>query len=166
MPACSHCGYEAAEGAKFCRNCGERFVHSEPQSPESPGADVSFAAVAPAQIAQSLSSGDDLPMPENLCGVLAYFFLPAIVFLCLSPFKRNRFVRFHCAQCLLLVGCVLALHVLLALVARAQPILVLPLYGLFLLAELTLWLLLLVKAYQHVIFKLPVLGKLAGQCAR
>jgi len=97
--------------------------------------------------------------------MLAYFFIPAIAFLFVDPFKRNRFVRFHSAQCLLTVGVLLILHVVLAIFARFEPILALPLYGLLVLAELTLWLLLLLKAYQHVVFKLPYIGELAENWA-
>ena len=165
MPACSHCGCEAAEEAKFCRHCGTRLLSAEKQSRENAGATSSFAPVAPATTPQAAFGTHDLPLAENFCGMLAYLFVPAIVFLCISPFKRNRFVRFHAVQCLLIVSCVLFLHVLLAILARFQPILVLPLYGLFVLAELALWLLLLVKAFQHTTFKLPILGGFAEQWA-
>ena len=93
--------------------------------------------------------------------MLAYFFVPAIVFLSVRPFKRNRFIRFHSVQCLMIVSILLALQVVLAIYGRFEPIFALPLYGLLLLADLTLWLLLLLKAYQHVLFKLPYIGDLA-----
>ena len=44
-------------------------------------------------------------LPENVAGALAYFtFIPAIVFLSRPPYKKNRFLRFHSLQCLLLCG--------------------------------------------------------------
>ena len=46
-----------------------------------------------------------------------------------------------------------------------MPLFVLSLYGLLLLGELTVWLLLLVKAYHHEVFKLPVVGDIAQMLA-
>ena len=41
-------------------------------------------------------------LTENLAGALAYLtFIPAVVFLVVEPYKKNRFVRFHSVQCLL-----------------------------------------------------------------
>jgi len=95
--------------------------------------------------------------------MLAYFVLPAVVFLFLQPFNRNRFVRFHSFQCLITVGVLIFVHFALILLARALPLVALPLFGLVMLAEFTLWLLLLVKAYQGEMFKLPFVGDLAEQ---
>src|SRR5437660_1521194 len=39
---------------------------------------------------------------DNIAGALAYFFLPAIVFVLVDPFKRSRFIRFHSFQALFL----------------------------------------------------------------
>ncbi len=104
-------------------------------------------------------------MPENIAGMLAYCVLPAIVFLLLRPFNRNRFVRFHCFQCLFTVGALIVIHLALALLARVLPLVALPLFGLLVLAEFTLWLLLLVKTYQGERFKLPIVGDLVEQWA-
>jgi hypothetical protein len=36
-----------------------------------------------------------------VAGMLAYFtIIPAIIFLLIEPYNRNRFVRFHSFQCL------------------------------------------------------------------
>ena len=104
-------------------------------------------------------------MPENIAGVLAYFIVPAVAFLLIEPFKRNRFVRFHSVQCLLSVAVLVVLQVALVLLGKLLPLFVLSLYGLLILAELTLWLLLLYKAYQHEMFKLPVIGDVAERLA-
>jgi len=127
---------------------------------------VADVGVAEPQGVRPGSSASDLPLPENVCGMLAYLFLPAIVFLSIGRFKRNRFVRFHSVQCLMIVGILLVLHVVVAIYGRFEPMFALPLYGLLLLADLTLWLLLLLKAYQHVRFKLPYIGDFAEEWAR
>jgi uncharacterized membrane protein len=100
-------------------------------------------------------------LPDNIAGMLAYFIVPAIVFLLVRPFKRNRFVRFHSIQCLLTVAVLIVLQVVVALLGKLVPLFVLSLYGLLLLAEITLWLLLLYKAYQNERFKLPLVGDIA-----
>ena len=110
---------------------------------------------------------------ENVAGALAYFtFIPATALLLLKPYSRNRFVRFQCLQCLFLTLICLLLGVALKL---ASPILFrVPLVGpLFVslvsivgaLAAVVGWLVLVVKAFQGEIFKLPVLGELAERQA-
>jgi len=120
------------------------------------------AADQPVAQATHPATADIIPgMPENVAGMLSYFVFPAIIFLFVQPFSRNRFVRFHCFQCLITMGVLLVVHLFLALLARALPLVVLPLFGLLLLAELTLLLLLLMKTYQGERFKLPIIGDLA-----
>lgn len=97
--------------------------------------------------------------------MLAYFILPAILLLLIRPFSGNRFVRFHSIQCLLVVAVLIALQGVLVLIGKAMPLLVLSLYGLLVLAEFMLWLLLLFKAYKHESFKLPFVGDLAESWA-
>jgi uncharacterized membrane protein len=105
-------------------------------------------------------------LPENIAGMLAYLLVPAIVFLCVKPFKTNRFVRFHSFQCVAIVVVLIVIHLLLAFLAKLLSLLALALFGLLVLAEFTLWLLLSFKAYQHEIFKLPVVGDAAESFAR
>ena len=39
-------------------------------------------------------------LAENIAGALAYLtFIPAIAFLVLDPYNKNRFARFHSVQC-------------------------------------------------------------------
>lgn len=97
--------------------------------------------------------------------MLAYLVFPAVAFLLLEPYKRNRFVRFHSFQCLISLGIVLAIHLVLGIFLKFLPLLILPLYGLLLIAEITLLLLLLVKAYHGEMFKLPYVGEMAEQRA-
>lgn len=111
---------------------------------------------------------------ENIAGALAYLtFIPAIVFLYLDPYSRNRFVRFHAAQCLLL--CVAALLIAFALKLAGLLLVIIPLVGplfmllisaLVALAAFLIWLVLLIKASRGEIFKLPVLGDYAEQQAK
>ena len=112
-------------------------------------------------------------LPENLAGALAYLtFIPALVFLLLEPYNRNRFVRFHSFQCLLLWGAAIVLGVALKIIGLI--LLIIPVLGHLLfflisvvvgLAGFVIWLVLVVKALQGEAFKLPVVGDFAEQQA-
>jgi uncharacterized membrane protein len=112
-------------------------------------------------------------LPENIAGALAYFtFIPAIVFLVLEPYNKNRFLRFHSVQCLLLwaVGILFGIalklaSVVLFIIPVLGPLLVWLVSVVVVLAMIVIWLVLVVKAFQGVMFKLPVLGDFAAQYA-
>ena len=113
------------------------------------------------------------PLPEGLAGGLAYFtFIPAILFLVIDPYKRNHFVRYHAIQCLLLSVAVFgaaAVVKVIALLFSFVPV-VGPLFAVLVammagLAAFLLWAVLVVKAFQGEMFKLPVIGDLAERYA-
>jgi uncharacterized membrane protein len=105
-------------------------------------------------------------MAENVAGMLAYFtIIPAIIFLLIEPYNRNRFVRFHSFQCLFTAAALIVLHVCLSVLSYALPLIMFPIWGLLGLAEFALWILLVIKAYQHQLFKLPIVGDLAEKQA-
>jgi uncharacterized membrane protein len=110
---------------------------------------------------------------DNIAGALAYVtIIPAIVFLLVEPFKRNRFIRFHSFQCLFLV---LAAFVLgLALKLGLAVLLFVPVLGQLMvllismvisIGCLILWIVLIVKALQGEMFKVPFVGDLAEKQA-
>jgi len=133
--------------AAFCPSCG-RSMHTETRAQGKVG-----------------------PFPENIAGALAYCtFIPAILFLVLAPYNKNRFVRFHSIQCLLLLGAgivfAIALKlasVVLFIVPVLGPLLVLLVSMVVALAIVVIWLVLVVKAFQGEMFKLPLLGDFAAQ---
>jgi uncharacterized membrane protein len=108
-------------------------------------------------------------LTDNVAGMLAYVtIIPAIVFLLLEPYNKRRFIRFHAFQCIFLCIALIVVSVALQILLHipfigwAVAILVWPLIGL---AELILWIFLLVKAYQGQMFKLPVVGDMAEKQA-
>lgn len=111
--------------------------------------------------------------PLNIAGALAYLtFAPAIAFLLIEPYKRDRFVRFHSLQCLLawVVGLALAaalklVSIVLFLIPVLGPLLVALLTVMASLAALLLWGVVIVKALQGEMFRLPLLGQFAEQYA-
>jgi uncharacterized membrane protein len=110
---------------------------------------------------------------ENMAGVLAYFtFLPAIVFLVAEPYSKNRFVRFHSLQCLLLWGAAVLFaialklaSVVLLIIPVLGPLLVTVVGAVIVLAGVLIWLVLVIKAFQGEMFRLPVLGDFAEHYA-
>ena len=158
MAFCSACGTQMADGAAFCPKCGKA-------SAQTAGAGAA-PAPTPAPMVTSAPAVSSEPIAENVAGMLAYFtIVPAIIFLLIEPYNRNRFVRFHSFQCLFTVGALIVLHILLSFCSYFIPVLMFGVWGLLGLAELALWILLVVKAYQHQMFKLPIVGDMAEKQA-
>ena len=151
MAFCSACGTQLAENAAFCPSCGKA------------ASGVTSSAPPPPPSARSgMTAGAATPMAENVAGMLAYFtIIPAIIFLLIEPYNRNRFVRFHSFQCLFTCAALIVIQIVLSIFSHIIPVLMFGVWGLLGLAELALWLLLVFKAYQHEMFKLPIVGDLA-----
>jgi len=132
------------ETASYCPGCGR--------------------AMRPVERARGTVGG----LPETLAGALAYFLLPAIVFLLVEPYKGNRFVRFHSFQCigLCLAGVVIGaslrvvgfLLFFIPLLGHLLVVLVSMVVGL---GFFVVWVVLMVKAFQGEMFKLPLVGDFA-----
>jgi len=113
------------------------------------------------------------PLPEPVAGALAYFtFIPAIVFLVVEPYKKNRFVRFHSFQCLLLWGAAILVAtalklagMLLFIIPVLGPLLVVLVWTVVGFGTVVIWLVLVVKAFQGLMFRLPLAGDFAAQQA-
>jgi uncharacterized membrane protein len=107
-------------------------------------------------------------MADNVAGMLAYVtFIPAIIFLVTPPYNQSRFVRFHSYQSIFLFVAVVAIQVALS-VLTVVPFLIFitaPLHMLVALGAFILWIILLLKANQGQMFKVPVIGDLAEKQA-
>jgi len=145
-----------ADNAAFCPSCGKATAQ----------AGSAGASPVPPPVSYGATAGAATPIAENVAGMLAYFtIIPAIIFLLIEPYNRNRFVRFHSFQCLFTCAALIVLQMVLSIFSHIVPILMFGVWGLLGLAELALWLLLVVKAYQHEMFKLPIVGDLAEKQA-
>lgn len=151
----------------FCPNCGNQIPAGAAACPVCAGAAQTSARAsysAPNASAQTQVGG----LTENVAGALAYVtIIPAIIFLVVEPYNRNRFVRFHAFQNIFFAVAWMILWFLLAFFGHIPllgwaSILLWPLVGL---AGFILWLLLIFKAYQGQKFKLPVIGDMAEQQA-
>ncbi|MEY2395040.1 MAG: hypothetical protein QOF94_1385 [Acidobacteriaceae bacterium] len=142
MAFCNMCGARIADGATTCAACG------------------GGATVAPAVAASGLA--------DNVAGMLAYVtFIPAIVFLVTPPYNQSRFVRFHSFQSIFFCVAIAAIQIALSIMT-VVPFLIFitaPLHVLVALAALVGWIILLLKANQGQMFKLPVIGDLAEKQA-
>ncbi len=142
MAFCNSCGAQIADGTTTCAACAGR------------------AAAAPAAAASGIT--------DNVAGMLAYVtFIPAIIFLVTAPYNQSRFVRFHSFQSIFFAVAVFAIQVVLS-IATVVPFLILitgPLHLLVFLGALIVWIILLMKANQGQMFKLPIIGDLAEKQA-
>ena len=149
---CPQCAAQMPADAAFCPGCG-RPMRTE----------------TTVEVPRTNAQGKVGLARENLAGACAYFtFIPAIVFLLVEPYRRNRFVRFHSIQSILLCGTVIVLGALLRLAGLVVflipvlgPLVVALVYVVAALAAVLLWFVLVVKGFQGEMFKLPVLGDFA-----
>jgi uncharacterized membrane protein len=179
LTSCPQCDAQMPATAAFCPGCG-RPMPGQPTPGESMPEQLTPEQSTPEQSmpAQSIptearAQGRVGALPENIAGGLAYFtFVPAVVFLVLDPYNKNRFVRFHSVQCLLLWGAsvlfAIALKlasVVLFIIPVLGPLLVYLVSTVVVLAAGVIWVVLVVKAFQGEMFKLPLLGDFAAQQA-
>ena len=107
-------------------------------------------------------------LSDNAAGGLAYVtIIPAIIFLIVPPYNRNRLVRFHSWQSIMLAIAWIVVEVGLMVLGRIPGV---GLVDLFLgplvgLAFFVLWLMVLIQAFTGKMFKLPIVGDLAEKQA-
>ena len=147
MAFCRYCGASEAD-AKFCASCG--------MATEVTGSGLSSSAAGD-QTTEHLVSGD------NTIGAMAYFVLPAIYFLFFADaYKQNRFVRFHSFQALFYCGAVFALiWIVWNVLGFVLGYLVYVIAWLMTMASFVFWAKLIIRAYQGLQYKIPLIGDLA-----
>jgi uncharacterized membrane protein len=152
MAFCGKCGAEVAAGAGFCPKCGQ---------PISGGAAV--------QAVPSAQSG----MSENVAALLSYVlgWLTGIIFFLID---KRPFVRFHAAQSIVVFGGLHIINIAIGIIFGAGLMMTggfgafglgAALYRLISLVAVVLWILLMVKAYQHVKFEVPIAAGIAKSFA-
>jgi uncharacterized membrane protein len=107
-------------------------------------------------------------MADNTAGMLAYItIIPAIIFLVMEPYNKNKFVRFHAWQNIFFALALTVLWIGLVIIGMIPIIgwLTIILWPLIGLAALVVWILLLIKANKGEKWKLPVIGDLAEKQA-
>jgi uncharacterized membrane protein len=93
---------------------------------------------------------------QNVAGLLCYLagWITGLIFFLIE--KENRFVRFHAMQSIITFGSLTVL----SMIFGFMPLLwiLMPILGIL---QVILWVILMVKAYQGELFKLPVIGEIA-----
>ena len=147
MAFCKACGQEIGT-ATFCPKCGA----SQGAAP----------AAVPAAPAASPTEG----LQENVAGLLCYLlgWVTGIIFLLID---KRPWVKFQAAQSIVLFGGLTVLRIALAFMGG--------LFGGFFgwglslilaLVGVILWIMLMVKAYQHETFRVPIVADIADSIAK
>ncbi|HYP08645.1 MAG TPA: hypothetical protein VER03_20590 [Bryobacteraceae bacterium] len=163
---CPNCG--ASVQGRFCAKCGTS-VDAAAAPP--PGAQSYNTGTAPGAHPYSAPVATAGGMAPNVAGALSYLlgFITGILFLVLTPYNQDKFVRFHAFQSIFLNAAWIAFWIVETIIMMMLPwglVTVLSLVAMLLsLAFLGLWILLMVKAYQGERFKLPIIGDLAEKQA-
>lgn len=151
MAFCNMCGAQIADGTTTCAACASRI----------PAAPAGGTAVP--------ASG----MADNVAGMLAYItIIPAIIFLVVEPYNKNRFIRFHAWQNIFLhaawivcwIGLVI-LSMVLAFIPFLGHLVMFLLWMALGIGIFVAWIVLLIKANQGQMYKLPVIGDLSEKQA-
>jgi uncharacterized membrane protein len=146
MAFCKSCGQELGT-ASFCPKCG---------------ANQTAAAAPIASPAASPTEG----LQENVAGLLCYVlgWVTGIIFLLID---KRPFVKFHAAQSIVVFGGLTIIRIgLLFMHGLVGGIVGFGLFGLIGLLGLILWILLMVKAYQHELYRLPIAADIADGIAK
>ena len=151
MPFCSSCGAQIPAGSTACPNCSRGAAPGVPVTPTAPAAQPGAGGLT-----------------DNVAGMLAYVtIIPAIIFLVLEPYNRSRFIRFHSFQSIFFCVAVIAISFALSIFSFIPFIglILLPVHLIYGLGVFAVWVILLLKANQGQMFKLPVIGDMAEKQA-
>jgi len=145
MAFCTVCGAQTPDGSTICPAC-------------------SRTGAPAARPAQTTAGG----LTDNVAGMLAYVtVIPAIIFLVMEPYNKSRFVRFHSFQSIFFCVALIALSIALSIFTFIPFIglILIPLHLLIGLGGFAVWIILLLKANQGQMWKLPVIGDMAEKQA-
>ena len=156
--------------ARFCSNCGMQLTDNANNCPGCGKPAPSVGGGAQAAPTQSGAGG----LADNVAGMLAYVtIVPAIIFLVIEPYSRNRVIRFHAFQSIfawiaaIVIGMVLStISYIFVSIPFIGWIIYILLWTAFSLGILGLWLFLMYKAYNKERFVLPVVGAWAEKQAQ
>ena len=145
MAFCSACGTQIADGT-ICAACSAK-------------------ASAGGPVATTTTGGG---LTDNVAGMLAYItIIPAIIFLVTPPYNRSRFVRFHAFQNIFFCVAIIIIWIGFIVLDFIPGLIfvMFPLHLLVWLGAFILWIILLIKANQGLMWKLPIIGDMAEKQA-
>ena len=150
MAFCKACGQEIGT-ATFCPKCGA-----------SQGAAAAPASTVPAAPAASPTEG----LQENVAGLLCYVlgWVTGIIFLLID---KRPWVKFQAAQSIVVFGGLTVLRIALAFMGGLfGGFFGWGLFAILGLVGVILWIMLMVKAYQHETFRVPIVADIADSIAK
>lgn len=143
MPFCPACG--APVEGPYCAKCGTEVGTNASSAPPPPSGTV--------------ARGLDENVASALCYILGI--VTGVLFLVLSPYNRNRNIRFHAWQSIFLHSVVLVVFwAIMPLLPWGIAMTLGPILGL---GVTILWLLLMWKTYKNQRIVIPVIGELAAK---
>jgi uncharacterized membrane protein len=168
MAFCPNCGTQAS--GRFCPNCGTDV--SAATGPV-PGTGASGPGASGTGYVPRSGPGANLQAPgltENVASALCYLlgFITGIIFLVVSPYNKNRTIRFHAFQSIFLSLAVIVIDIILGIAFAAAWhlwLLVSSLLAIVRILSLVLWLYMMYTAYNNRKVKLPIVGDLAEKQA-
>jgi uncharacterized membrane protein len=101
----------------------------------------------------------------NVAGLLSYVlgWVTGLIFFLIE--KENKFVRFHALQSIIVFGALCVFQIVIGAFMAIGLSFIAPLFSLVTslvaLLAVVLWILLMIKAYQGEMFKLPIAGDIA-----
>ena len=149
MAFCKACGQEIGT-ATFCPKCGA-----------SQG-----TAAAPAAVSAAPAASPTEGLQENVAGLLCYLlgWVTGIIFLLID---KRPWVKFQAAQSIVVFGGLTVLRIALAFMGGLfGGFFGWGLFAILGLVGLILWILLMVKAYQHETFRVPIAADIADSIAK
>src|SRR5262245_25422440 len=180
---CTQCGAQADETAKFCKKCGNRLAPTQPAEPsaqtinyqppnyqQAPNFGAGYEPGAgpppyqPPYQPPYHAPASQADLKPNVAGMLCYplSFITGVLFLVLTPYNRDRFVRFHAWQSIFFFVALVVLSILFRAFPWPIENMLLSALNLAALAG-TAWL--MYKAYHNEQFKFPLIGEWAEKLA-
>jgi len=150
MAFCKACGQDIGS-ANFCPKCG--------------ASQTAGAAVAPVSSTAAPTEG----LQENVAGLLCYLlgWVTGIIFLLID---KRPFVKFHAAQSIVVFGGLSVIRIALIFMHGTMGLIswgILGMIGLLIsLLMLVLWVVLMIKAYQHQMYRVPIAADIADGLAK
>ena len=175
---CIQCGAQVAETARFCNKCGTQLLPTQPQTAPPSGYQQPNYQTPPNYQQQYQQPGYGQPpyqpmyqpqttsgeLKPNVAGMLCYplLLVTGVLFLVLTPYNKDRFVRFHAYQAIFFAIALFILSIVIGILGLPLPWRVgralSNLHSLIWLVG-TGWS--MFQAYKGQMFKLPFIGDLA-----
>jgi uncharacterized membrane protein len=168
---CQKCGCQNSDNAQFCVECGAQTgVGASPGSnPQDANQNMGYNPYSVPNPNAGSGAGTQSGLQKNVAGLLCYVlgWVTGIIFYVI---EKDRFVRFHAMQSIFTFGALTVIRIILSILISIglwRILFLAALLNMLLgLATFAVWILLMVKAYQGKLYKLPIVGDMAEKYAK